>query len=149
MRAVIWLAHCQDKPQTTEHIAEATKVPAGYLSKVLQTLVRSDFVRSQRGLGGGYVLTRDPGTLTVLDVINAVDRIQRIKECPLGGAEHKNRLCALHYRLDAAISLIEDSFRSCTILDVCSTSEITKPLCSDPACGEEETPEEEPKEDEE
>lgn len=131
LRAVIWLAHCHDSAQTTEQIAESTKVPSGYLSKVLQTLVRADLVSSQRGLGGGYLLLRDPSQLTVLDVINAVDRIKRIKNCPLGLKEHGKRLCALHYRLDAAISLIEDSFRACTIKDLCETKGMTSPLCAD------------------
>jgi len=122
LRAMIWLAEHPGAPQTTEQIAQGTRVPAGYLSKVLQTLGRANLVNSQRGLGGGFALTRKPAEISTLEVINSVDPIQRIRECPMGRKLHGKRLCPLHYRLDAAVALIEDSFRTCTIEDLCSTS---------------------------
>jgi Rrf2 family protein len=59
-------------------------VPAGYLSKVLQSLGRAQLVNSQRGLHGGFTLARAPSELTVWEVIQAVDPLQRIRSCPLG-----------------------------------------------------------------
>jgi len=50
-------------------LSEATQVPGNYLAKVLQTLVEAGFINSQRGLGGGFILARDPARLTVLDVV--------------------------------------------------------------------------------
>ena len=64
-------------------IAEATKVPAAYLSKVLQAMSRAGLVRSQRGLHGGFQLISQPNQINILDVVNAVDPIQRIESCPL------------------------------------------------------------------
>ncbi len=46
------------RPQTTQKIAEQTQVPSGYLSKVLQALGRAGLVEAQRGLYGGFVLSR-------------------------------------------------------------------------------------------
>src|SRR5580765_6571657 len=40
LRAVVSLGYQADTPQTTQQLAETTRVPAGYLSKVLQALVR-------------------------------------------------------------------------------------------------------------
>ena len=71
-------------PRTTQQIAEETRVPSGYLSKVLQALGRAGLVEGQRGLYGGFVLSRSLDELTILDVINAVDPLKRINRCPLG-----------------------------------------------------------------
>ncbi len=129
LRAVVWLAAQQAKPQTTLQIASMTKVPAGYLSKVLQALGRANLVTSQRGLYGGFTLTRPPGRISVLEVINAVDPIQRIETCPLGLKSHGNELCALHKRLDTAIAQIEKVFSESTIADLLSEPSAVQPLC--------------------
>ena len=83
LRTVAWLAMHRGKAHTTGEIAAGTQVGASYLSKVLQTLAKAGLVRSQRGLGGGISLAVSPAELTLLDVINAVDSIQRIESCPL------------------------------------------------------------------
>jgi len=129
LRAVYWLARHSESSHTTEEIAKGTEVSVGYLSKVLQVLGRAGLVTSQRGLRGGYKLSLPPSRVTILDVVNAVDPIKRIRECPLGKKGHGKRLCALHYRLDAALALIEDSFKNCTIEDLCADPTMNEPLC--------------------
>ena len=99
LRAVVHLAVKSPIGQTTEEIAKATRVPQAYLSKVLQNLVQTGIVRSQRGIGGGMSLVKTPGELTILEVVNAVDPIQRIRTCPLDLASHGVRLCPLHRRV--------------------------------------------------
>ena len=84
LRAVVALADGGGKPLTTQQIAGMTKVPANYLAKVLQSLGRAGIVSSQRGLGGGSVLARPAAEISVYEVIEAVDSIQRIRTCPLG-----------------------------------------------------------------
>ena len=88
LRAVVWLAANPEKPLTAQQIAEATRVPAGYLAKVLQGLSRSGLLHSQRGLGGGFTLARSPSALTMWEVVQAVDPLKRIRSCPLGFEEH-------------------------------------------------------------
>ena len=129
LRAVTWLGSSYDEPQTTQQVAEATRIPAGYLSKVLQALGRARLVNSQRGLHGGFTLARRPGDITVLDVINAVDPLKRIRECPLGLNTHGKRLCPLHRRLDDAIAHIESAFSNSTIADILAEPTQSKPLC--------------------
>ncbi len=81
LRAVVWLAQATSRGagvspatfQTAPQLAEATGVPASYLPKVLQPLIRCGIVAGQRGLHGGYTLQRDPAQLTVLDVLRCVD----------------------------------------------------------------------------
>lgn len=129
LRAMVYLAQ-QESPRTTAAIAEATEVPAGYLSKVMQGLSRAQLVRSQRGLHGGFVLAGDPKRLTVLEVVNAVDPIRRFHECPLG--LHGKNLCPLHSKLNDAAILVEETFGDTTIADLNDVPKSRKPLCTFP-----------------
>ena len=65
------------KPLKTSHIAEVTRVPRSYLVKVLQALSRAGIVETRRGIGGGIALAQEVDAVTILDVVNAVDPIQR------------------------------------------------------------------------
>lgn len=131
LRAMVHLA-MRDTLATTVDIAESTKVPAGYLSKVMQALARADLVISQRGLGGGFSLARPADQINALEVINAVDPIRRIERCPLGLDEHQEQLCPLHRRIDQMIAAVEATFRSTTI-DEMATTPRSKRLCQFPA----------------
>src|SRR5690349_7244714 len=117
LRAAVYLASEPDAPQTVQQIAAVTRVPPGYLSKVMQALVRAGQVRSQRGLHGGFTLAVSPDELTVFDVIQAVDPIHRIRSCPLGIKGHIN-LCPLHRRLDHALGMVEEAFKASTIAEL-------------------------------
>ena len=132
LRAVVHLAGAAPRAQTTEEIARTTKVPQAYLSKVLQGLVQAGIVRSQRGIGGGMSLARPPAEVTILEVVNAVDPIPRIKTCPLALAAHGVNLCPLHKRVDAALALVEDAFRTSTLQEVIDEPTTSIPLCDFP-----------------
>lgn len=123
LRAVVDLAYYFGQPRTTQDIAQATLVPTGYLAKVLQDLARSGVVRSQRGRHGGFVLAHDPNTLTVFDVLQAVDPPRRILRCPLHLAAHAHALCPLHKKLDEAMAAAERAFRRMTIAEVTAAPE--------------------------
>lgn len=133
LRAVTHLAQKSPEACTTEEIADVTRVPRAYLSKVLQALVRGGVVHSQRGIGGGMTLTKTPAELTILEVVNAVDPIQRIRTCPLGLASHGIHLCPLHTRLDNALALVEDAFRNSTLAEVLAEPSRSTPLCEFPS----------------
>jgi Rrf2 family protein len=130
LRAMVWLADRPEDAQVTSLIAEKTLVPAGYLSKVMQSLGRAGLVTARRGLGGGWTLTRPPEQITILDVVNAVDPIERIKTCPLGLTAHGKNLCPLHRKLDDAMAHIEEAFASTSMADVLRVPGKSKPLCN-------------------
>jgi Rrf2 family nitric oxide-sensitive transcriptional repressor len=130
LRAVVWLAANPEKPLTAQQIADATRVPAGYLAKVLQGLSRAGLLHSQRGLGGGFSLARSPDSLTMWEVVQAVDPLKRIHECPLGFAAHGDELCPLHKQLDQAIAGIEQSFTQCKISSLIDPNQGSSPLCA-------------------
>ena len=129
LRTIVWLATQGGAPRTTRQIAEAAKIPQGYLAKVLQMLTRARLLDSQRGINGGFTLARPPEELSPLDVVNAVDPIRRIERCPLELESHRDRLCPLHHRLDEAISLIEKKLGETRISDLLKAPPNTPPFC--------------------
>lgn len=133
LRAVVHLASESPELCTTDRISVATKVPKPYLTKVLQGLADAGVVVLRRGLGGGVQLARPPAELTLLDVVNAVDPIRRIKTCPLELRSHGVRLCPLHFRLDQALASIEDAFRRTTLAELLAEDTGSRPLCDSDA----------------
>jgi Rrf2 family protein len=135
LRVIVYLAGCRGEPATNRVISAGTLVPQGYLAKVLQTLSRAGLVKSQRGLHGGTVLARTPQSLTLFDVVQAVDPIRRIETCPLALLAHGKHLCPLHTRLDQAIGGIEKILRDSTIADLMESRVNHRPtaLCEAPA----------------
>lgn len=137
LRAVVALAANPAEPSTTEQVAERTRVPSAYLAKILQGLGRAGIVRSQRGVGGGVMLTRPPAELTILEVVNAVEptTLKRITTCPLGLASHGTNLCPLHKRLDDALAMVEQAFGNTTLAEVLAEPGRSVPLCEFPPAG--------------
>jgi Rrf2 family protein len=132
LRAVVHLASQSPAARTTDQIAAATLVPRAYLSKVLQSLTKSGLVQSQRGLGGGITLGKSAEELTILEVVNAVEPVKRIRTCPLGLAAHGTHLCPLHSRMDRALAAIEDALGSTTLAEILSEPTTSIPLCPFP-----------------
>jgi len=74
MRAMVQLAASGGgAPMTAERIAEAQGVPQKFLQNILLELRRAGLVESHRGPDGGHTLARPPATISVADVIRAVD----------------------------------------------------------------------------
>lgn len=130
LRAVACLARRPDEPQTTRAIAASTRVPIDYLAKVMQTLVRAGLVSSRRGIHGGFLLERPANRITILDVVDAVDPLQRIRKCPLGLEEHGANLCPLHRRLDEAMADIEKTLDGTHISEILESPDGRAPLGS-------------------
>lgn len=133
LRAVVHLADHSPSPRTTDQIAKATLVPKAYLSKVIQGLCHANIVQSKRGIGGGVALVKSPSVLTILDVVNAVEPIQRIRQCPLGLKTHGVRLCPLHNRMDNALATVEAAFRETTLAELLAEPTNSHPLCELPS----------------
>ena len=119
---------------TTAQIADATKVPKDYLSKILQGLAREGIVRTSAASAAASSLAKDPAEISILDVVNAVEpeSVRRITTCPLGLKTHGVRLCPLHKRLDDAVALVENAFRNTTLAEVLAEPSESVPLCETP-----------------
>jgi len=128
LRAVMLLSRDPGRAESADRLAEVTKVPRRYLHKVLQDLVRGGIVRSQSGPGGGYSLALAAEEVTILDVVNAVAPLERIRHCPLGLKSHTS-LCPLHKELDGAYAATEAAFARVTLAALLRSTSPIVPLC--------------------
>jgi Rrf2 family protein len=72
VRAAVELAAAGDMV-TAEHIAQATGIPHNFLENILGDLRRAGLVESRRGQAGGYLLAKPADTISIADVIRAVE----------------------------------------------------------------------------
>ena len=74
-RALLSLALHSDEsgPTAMRDIADRTGLPQPYLEQILLALKGAGLVHSKRGVGGGYVLARDPSEITLGQIVSAVD----------------------------------------------------------------------------
>lgn len=128
LRAVACMGSQTGVPASADFLAQKTQVPRRYLTRVLQDLAAAGLVQSRPGPGGGYELRGDTGTLTILDVVNTVAPIERIRSCPLGLKSH-HKLCPLHAELDKAYAATEAAFSGVTIKDLVESTSPIIPLC--------------------
>ena len=128
LRAIACLGSQSGVPASADRLAEQTKVPRRYLNRVLQDLAAAGLVQSRPGPGGGYVMCRDVDEVTILDVVNTVAPIERIKKCPLGLKSH-HELCPLHAELDKAYAATEAAFKNVTIGELVRSTSPIIPLC--------------------
>lgn len=74
LRALIEIAANTDAAaMTAEELGRRQDIPRGFLQAILADLRRADIVMSQRGQAGGWRMAKDPDSVTVADVIRAVD----------------------------------------------------------------------------
>ncbi|MCL5271413.1 MAG: Rrf2 family transcriptional regulator [bacterium] len=80
-------------------VAGRIGAPANYLGKLLQDLTRVGLVESQKGLGGGFRLARDPRRITLYDIADPIDHVSRWGGCFMGqGACSDDAPCPVHRR---------------------------------------------------
>ncbi len=104
-------------------LSQKTRVPAAFLSKILQTLTRAGILRSHRGSRRGYSLARLPKEISLLDILTAYDGplahegclLDDYKLCPGG------EVCAIHDRRMEVQKLLTDHLSSATVADMART----------------------------
>jgi Rrf2 family protein len=74
-RAMIELARQESvaEPTTALSIADKRHIPEKYLVHILLQLKRAGLVRSVRGAQGGYLLSQSPDSITLRDIVQAID----------------------------------------------------------------------------
>jgi len=81
IRCLLHLARRPRRVVPAAEIAAGARVPQVFLAKILQRLARAGLVRSQRGAQGGFLLTRAPGAITLLDAVEAVQGSVALNRC--------------------------------------------------------------------
>jgi len=90
-----------DTPFTAARIARGCRFPPRFLYRILRRLVDAELLGGMSGPGGGYRLSRTPRSITLLDIVAAVDAPPDPSELPPVRASHRpamakiNDICAV------------------------------------------------------
>ncbi len=112
------LAWDAERPVRAGEVARRYRIPENALAKVLQQLVRAGLAIGTRGVGGGYRLARDPGEITVLDVIEVFEPPRRSGRCLLkddGGLCEDLPDCRLRRLFDEVDEQVRCTFASVSL----------------------------------
>ena len=94
-RAVFDLAYNYEGiPIHIKDISSRQEIPMRYLEQIFSKLKRSEFIKSERGPGGGYSLAKDSHEITVGDVIRAAKEDVNLVSCVCIEAE-KDKPCQI------------------------------------------------------
>lgn len=111
-----------DHVVTSVTISEQENIPLPILFKVLRILNEAGIVASRRGRGdkvGGYELLKDPGQLTLLDVIRVVQGEIFLSDClqdPKICCQRNN--CNVHLEMQRINDILRRECSSKTLLDI-------------------------------
>lgn len=129
--AVAALVHLAQSP-TGEYvhvkdIARQENIPAGFLSGLLQRLSKDGLVSSRKGLNGGFALTSDPDTISLLEIVCAIDGMPCCERCAMGypscSAENP---CEMHESWKEVRERIRDFMQLTTIGGLAETRTAVK-----------------------
>jgi len=98
LRAMVYLARVPEgEVASLREIGREQEIPESFLAKILQTLVHAGLASSQRGARGGFSLARPADTISVREVIEAIDGPIALNGCVLWPEEcDRSERCALH-----------------------------------------------------
>lgn len=98
IRGVVYLAmQPPEKVCFIDEIAEAQEVPRAYLAKIFQTLGKKGFLKSTRGPGGGFELSRPAEQINMLEIIETMEGDISLNDCLIStGYCHRDKTCAMH-----------------------------------------------------
>ena len=78
-------------------ICKAQDITPAFLTKILQPLIKDGIVGSQRGVGGGFYLAKDPAEITLLDVIKSQEGPVYLNQCLIeDGSCEREFFCPVH-----------------------------------------------------
>ncbi len=126
-RALLSLALHADEsgPTSVRDIAERTGLPQPYLEQILLALKGAGIVRSKRGVGGGYILAREPAQITLGEIVSAVDGPIAVGDFGAphedGACDHEGQ-CVLLAVWAGISSQIRDHLDSFTLADIAAMS---------------------------
>ena len=73
--------HSTQLPATTATIAKAEGIPSEYLAKIFQQLVKASFVKAVAGRKKGYIFSRPPEEISLLELFETIEGCRLFDEC--------------------------------------------------------------------
>lgn len=114
--------HASGKPVTLAEVAERQAISLSYLEQLFGKLRRGGLVKSVRGPGGGYMLSREAAETMISDIVMAVDEPIKATRCPDGasaGCQADKSRCLTHDLWQELGNQIYLYLNSVSLADIC------------------------------
>jgi len=104
-----------------KQISDELNVSFHYLTKILQVLTKASIMESYKGPNGGIRLSRDPDSVFLYDIIEAIDGKDIFGKCILGLHEcNDEKPCPIHGQTEKSMASLQDLFKNMSLAKLAS-----------------------------
>lgn len=115
---IVALLAAEDTQLEAKAISERSNVPYRFTLKILRKIVQAGYLKSQRGVNGGYYLALDPKEIAMKDIIEVIDGKIGINIC-LSGEECPNKaVCRVRGKLSAIQQKLVNELAAVSFADI-------------------------------
>lgn len=107
------------KLHTAKNISEELDIPYKYLTKIMTLLTNAKLLESIRGREGGYSLIKEPSSIKIIEILDAVKECMNERNCLLGtGLCNELKKCSMHDVWEKPKQEITNMFRGTTLKEL-------------------------------
>ncbi|MHC4887171.1 MAG: RrF2 family transcriptional regulator [Planctomycetota bacterium] len=116
LRTILYLASVQGERVSAAELSERMDIPYRFLRNITRRLVKAEILFSHRGQQGGLELAREPGAISLLDVLRAVSERSCLLNACLGeeGSCSREAHCSIHSQLELLQTLLDEKLGELT-----------------------------------
>ncbi len=109
-------------PVSLSDIANNQNIELNYLEQLFRKLRIAGIVKSIRGRNGGYIYAKDPISISIKEVMHAVDEVLDATKCNGTSACNKGKKCSTHDLWQDLNILVENYLEKITINSLVESS---------------------------
>tara|TARA_B000000441_G_scaffold1249_1_gene816 strand:- start:438 stop:872 length:435 start_codon:yes stop_codon:yes gene_type:complete len=102
-------------PVSLSDISENQNIELNYLEQIFRKLRIAGIVKSIRGRNGGYLYDKDPTSITVKEIMQAVDEVLDARKCNGDSSCHNGKKCSTHDLWHELNGIVENYLDKITI----------------------------------
>jgi len=95
-------------------VSEKEAIPFDFLEKILSDLEKTKLVKGKKGIGGGYILAKNPKKITAKDIVDPLENTTAV-DCRFCGKSRKCLTKNVWRKIDVAIN---KTLKSITLADL-------------------------------
>lgn len=110
----------EQKTMTLAEISNRQELPIPYMEQLFLKLRKSGIVNSSRGSNGGYVLSKSPEKISIMEIVTSVDIPIKTTRCNgMTGCKSNGSVCLTHDLWEGLESVIKKYLMDVSLFDVC------------------------------
>lgn len=123
IRILIFMTNNPDMNINSTTLNENLGIPMKYLQRLLTDLSKAGFITGSRGRTGGFVFSRNPNTIYLSEVVDAIEDMKEFNICIMGVEDcSMTTKCILHESWEDSRNLLVKSLTDKTLSDFKDTS---------------------------